>query len=67
MERTTPSSDHALRTLLRDLDLVLAQIAQYAAQPAGNTAELDLIEDAIRTRQLSDHLRFAVGTSTFES
>jgi hypothetical protein len=64
VERTTPTSDKALRTLLRDLDLVLEQIAQYAALPGGNNAELDLIEDAIRARQLSDQLRFAVGTST---
>jgi len=67
VERTTPSSDRELRTLLRDLDLVLAQIAQYAAQPAANSAELDLIEDAIRARQLSDQLRSAVGTSAVGS
>jgi hypothetical protein len=51
------ASDPALRKLLTDLDLVLVQIARYAARDESNAVELELIEDAISRRDLLAGIR----------
>jgi hypothetical protein len=61
IERTNAGRDSSLSRLLRDLDLVLIAIAQYAADPQRASEEATLIEDAIRARQLSRQLSRVLG------
>ena len=51
-------NDPQLRQLLEDLELVLAQINQYASQQSDD--ELDLIEDGLEEQDLMLRLRAAL-------
>jgi hypothetical protein len=56
-ERSLARKDTTLRRLLGDLDLVLIQIAQYAASPDARPIERSLIVEALATRDLASQLR----------
>jgi hypothetical protein len=53
LEQSVAPTDTSLRRLLLDLDLVLIQIAQYAASPEAHAIERSLIEDALMSRSQS--------------
>jgi hypothetical protein len=54
-------SDPRLRTLLEDLELVLAQIAQLPAA-APRSAELEIINEALEVRDVVPRIRVAVAS-----
>jgi hypothetical protein len=56
------ADDPALRTVLDDVELVLAQIARYAAEPSGE--DLRFIDDGIDQRGLLLELRTVVTTAS---
>jgi hypothetical protein len=55
------ASDQRLRTLLEDLELVLAQIAQLSTTPR-NDAEIELITEALEQRDVVPRIRVAVAS-----
>ena len=57
VERSLATGDTTMRRLLGDLDLVLIQIAQYAASPEARPLERSLIEEALATREIASQLR----------
>jgi len=57
LESSPASADPTMRRMLQDLDLVIAQIVQYAAHGTTNPDELDLIERSIQTRGIMAKLR----------
>ena len=57
LEASPVANDPTMRRLLEDLDLVIAQIARYAARGAVNAEELDLIEESINKRGVVTKLR----------
>lgn len=59
------ASDPNLRTLLDDLELVLAQIARLPA--ARDRAELDLIKEALEQRDVLPRLRSAVAETSIST
>ena len=60
LEASPATDDPAMKRLLEDLDLVLAQIKQYAARGTTNRDELDLIEQSIIKRGVMTTLRSTV-------
>jgi hypothetical protein len=57
LESSPASADPTMRRMLQDLDLVIAQIVQYASHGTTNPEELDLIERSIQTRGIMAKLR----------
>jgi hypothetical protein len=57
LESSPAANDPTMRRLLQDLDLVIAQIVQYASHGTTNPEELDLIEHSIQKRGLMMKLR----------
>lgn len=57
LEATAATQDPTMKRLLEDLDLVIAQIVQYATHGTNNSEELDLIEQSITTRGVIAKLR----------
>lgn len=51
--------DPRTRTLLSDLEVVLAQIAQLTSQPDSQRDELEIIEQAVRSQNMMTRLRDA--------
>ena len=60
LESSPATDDPTMKRLLEDLDLVLAQIKQYAARGTTNRDELDLIEQSIIKRGVMTQLRSTV-------
>jgi hypothetical protein len=50
-------NDSTISSLLRDLDLILVQIAQYAASPQPASTDVFFINDAIAERHVAANLR----------
>jgi len=57
LQASGAASDPTLTRLLSDLDLVLAQIKQYAARGTNDPNDLDLIEESINKRGVIAKLR----------
>ena len=57
LESSTVGQDPMMRRLLEDLDLVIAQIAQYVSRGTNNPDDLDLIEQSINRRGVISKLR----------
>ena len=57
LESSPAADDPTMRRLLQDLDLVIAQIVQYASHGTTNPEELDLIERSIQRRGIMTKLR----------
>ena len=57
LEASGTTNDPTLKRLLYDLDLVLAQIKQYAARGTTDPNDLDLIEESINKRGVMTKLR----------
>lgn len=57
---TPAAADPRFRTLLEDLELVLAQVVRLQADAHGGGAELDLIRQALEQRDVIPRLRNAV-------
>jgi len=57
LEASSATQDPTMKRLLEDLDLVIAQIVQYATHGTNNSEELDLIEQSITTRGVIAKLR----------
>lgn len=57
LETSPAADDPVMKRLLEDLDLVIAQIAQYSARGTYNPEELDLIEQSITRRGVMTKLR----------
>jgi hypothetical protein len=57
LESSPAADDPTMRRLLQDLDLVIAQIVQYASHGSTNPEELDLIERSIQRRGIMIKLR----------
>jgi hypothetical protein len=57
LESSAPPGDVTMKRLLQDLDLVLAQIVQYANHDTHATDDLDLIERSIKRRAVMSNLR----------
>jgi hypothetical protein len=57
LEASAVSDDPAMRRLLQDLELVLAQIKQYVTRGTNNPDDLDLIEQSIIKRGVISKLR----------
>lgn len=57
LESSPAADDPTMRRLLQDLDLVIAQIVQYASHGTTNPEELDLIERSIQKRGIMTKLR----------
>lgn len=57
LESSAPPSDVAMKRLLQDLELVLAQIVQYTNHDTHAPDDLDLIERSIRRRAVMSNLR----------
>lgn len=57
LESSPAADDPVMKRLLEDLDLVIAQIAQYTARGTYDPNELDLIEQSIRQRGVITKLR----------
>jgi hypothetical protein len=57
LESSTVGQDPMMRRLLEDLDLVIAQIAQYVSRGTNNPDDLDLIEQSINKRGVISKLR----------
>ena len=57
LESSPAAADPTMRRMLQDLDLVIAQIVQYASHGTTNPEELDLIERSIQTRGIMTKLR----------
>jgi hypothetical protein len=64
LESSQASADPVMKRLLEDLDLVIAQIAQYAARGTYNPDELDLIEQSINQRGVISKLRSTTASSS---
>jgi hypothetical protein len=64
LETSPAASDPVMKRLLEDLDLVIAQIAQYSARGTYNAEELDLIEQSINQRGVMTKLRSTTASST---
>jgi len=60
LEASAATRDPTMKRLLEDLDLVMAQIVQYATHGTNNSEELDLIEQSITTRGVMGKLRGTV-------
>ena len=60
LEASAATQDPTMKRLLEDLDLVIAQIVQYATHGTNNSEELDLIEQSITTRGVIAKLRGTV-------
>lgn len=57
LESSPAADDPTMRRLLQDLDLIIAQIVQYASHGTTNPEELDLIERSIQKRGIMTKLR----------
>lgn len=57
LEASPVTTDPTMKRLLEDLELVIAQIAQYTTRGTNNTDELDLIEQSIDKRGVITKLR----------
>ncbi len=57
LESSAPSDDVAMKRLLEDLELVLAQIVQYTNHGTHSADDLDLIERSIRRRSVMSNIR----------
>ncbi|HXT18319.1 MAG TPA: hypothetical protein VN706_21995 [Gemmatimonadaceae bacterium] len=57
LEASAAADDPVMKRLLEDLDLIIAQIAQYAARGTNNPEELELIEQSINQRGVITKLR----------
>ncbi|HEX7018701.1 MAG TPA: hypothetical protein VF159_01715 [Gemmatimonadaceae bacterium] len=57
LESSPAADDPVMKRLLEDLDLVISQIAQYAARGTYDSNELDLIEQSITQRGVITKLR----------
>ena len=57
---TPAATDPRFRTLLEDLELVLAQVVRLQADQGGGRGELDLIRQALEQRDVLPRLRNAV-------
>jgi len=64
LEASAAADDPVMKRLLEDLDLVIAQIAQYAARGTYNAEELDLIEQSINQRSIMTKLRNTTASSS---
>jgi hypothetical protein len=64
LETSASSTDPTLKRLLSDLDLVLAQIKQYAARGTNDPNDLDLIEESINKRGVITKLRSTLPART---
>jgi hypothetical protein len=62
LEASPATRDPTLKRLLEDLDLVLAQIAQYVSTGKHNPDDLDLIEQSITKRGVITKLRSTIPT-----
>lgn len=60
LESSTVGQDPMMRRLLEDLDLVIAQIAQYVTRGTNNADDLDLIEQSINKRGVISKLRSTI-------
>jgi hypothetical protein len=60
LEASPATDDPTMKRMLEDLDLVLAQIKQYATRGTINRDELDLIEQSIIKRGVMTQLRSTV-------
>jgi hypothetical protein len=60
LEASPASDDPMMKRLLEDLELVITQIAQYAARGTKNTDDLDLIEQSINKRGVMAKLRSTI-------
>jgi hypothetical protein len=63
LEASAASDDPVMKRLLGDLDLIIAQIAVYAARGTNNSEELDLIEQSINQRGVIAKLRSTMPVS----
>jgi hypothetical protein len=57
LESAAPSDDVAMKRLLEDLELVLAQIVQYTNRGTHSPEDLDLIDRSIRRRAVMSNIR----------
>jgi hypothetical protein len=57
LESSAPSDDVAMKRLLEDLELVLAQIVQYTNRGTHSPDDVDLIERSIRRRSVMSNIR----------
>ena len=57
LESAAPSDDVAMKRLLEDLELVLAQIVQYSNRGTHSPEDLDLIDRSIRRRAVMSNIR----------
>jgi hypothetical protein len=64
LEASAATQDPTMKRLLEDLDLVIAQIVQYATHGTNNSEELDLIEQSITSRGVITKLRGTVSART---
>jgi hypothetical protein len=64
LESSAATQDPTMKRLLEDLDLVIAQIVQYATHGTNNSEELDLIEQSITSRGVITKLRGTVSART---
>jgi len=64
LEASSATQDPTMKRLLEDLDLVIAQIVQYATHGTNNSEELDLIEQSITTRGVIAKLRGTASART---
>jgi hypothetical protein len=60
LESSAATKDPTMKRLLEDLELVMAQIVQYATHGTNNSEDLDLIEQSITTRGVITKLRGTV-------
>jgi hypothetical protein len=60
LEASPVVQDPTMKRLLEDLDLVIAQIAQYTARGTNNSDDLDLIEQSINKRGVINKLRSTI-------
>lgn len=65
LESSPAADDPTMRRLLQDLDLVIAQIVQYASHGTTNPEELDLIERSIQRRGIMTKLRSTTSSRVF--
>lgn len=63
LEASAASDDPVMKRLLEDLDLIIAQIAVYAARGTNNPEDLDLIEQSINQRGILPKLRSTMPAS----
>jgi hypothetical protein len=64
LEASAAADDPVMKRLLEDLDLIIAQIAVYAARGTNNPEELDLIEQSINQRGVIPKLRSTMPAPT---